>query len=95
MNTEWYRSRGYNFDITNSTAFDQYFVYGGTIYASISRIVDQIFNQYAKRPNQFAPFFTSYCNGTTATCAGLSQWGTVGLAKTGVIKNLTSVKTLI
>ena len=82
--TEWYRSRGYPFDITNSTAFDQMFVYGGTIFASISRVVDDIFNQYAKRPNQSAPFFTSYCNGTTATCGGLSQWGTVPLANAGL-----------
>ena len=73
--TEWYRSRGYAFDITNSTAYDQYFVYGGTVYESISRIVDQIFNQYVRRQGQYAPFFTSFCNGTTATCAGLSQWG--------------------
>ncbi|MBE6654844.1 MAG: spore cortex-lytic protein, partial [Ruminococcaceae bacterium] len=26
--TEYYRSRGYDFDITNSTAIDQSFVYG-------------------------------------------------------------------
>jgi len=90
--TEWYRGRGYPFDITNSTAFDQAFVYGGTIFGSINRIVDEIFNQYVKRPNQVAPFFTSYCNGTTATCSGLSQWGTVPLAKAGVIKNLTDGK---
>ena len=82
--TEWYRSQGRAFDITNSTAYDQYFVYGGTIYASISRIVDQIFNQYVRRAGQQAPFFTSFCNGTTATCAGLSQWGTVGLANQGL-----------
>ena len=24
--TEWYRSRGYDFDITNTTQYDQYFV---------------------------------------------------------------------
>ena len=81
--TEWYRNRGYNFDITNSTAYDQYFVYGRTIYESISRIVDEIFNQYVRRQGQIAPFFTSFCNGTTATCAGLSQWGTVTLANQG------------
>ena len=28
-------------------------------------------------------FFTSFCNGTTSTCAGLSQWGTVSLADQG------------
>lgn len=82
--TQWYRSRGYNFDITNSTAYDQYFVYGRTIYESISRIVDGIFNQYVRRQGQIAPFFTSFCNGTTATCAGLSQWGTVTLANQGM-----------
>lgn len=79
-----YRSRGYNFDITNSTAYDQYFVYGRPIYESISRIVDDIFNEYLRRQGQTAPYFTSFCNGTTATCQGLSQWGTVSLANQGL-----------
>ena len=82
--TEWYRSRDYNFDITNSTAYDQYFVYGRNIYESISLIVDEIFNEYVRRQGQTAPYFTSFCNGTTATCAGLSQWGTVTLANQGL-----------
>lgn len=82
--TEWYRSRGYNFDITNSTAYDQYFVYGRTIYESISKIVDNIFNQYVRREGHLAPYFTSFCNGTTATCSGMSQWGTVALANQGL-----------
>ncbi|MEY8375096.1 LysM peptidoglycan-binding domain-containing protein [Lachnospiraceae bacterium 56-18] len=82
--TEWYKARGYSFDITNSTAYDQYFVYGRPIYESISRIVDQIFNQYVRRQGQNAPYFTSFCNGTTATCQGLSQWGTVTLANQGL-----------
>lgn len=82
--TEWYRSRGYGFDITNSTAYDQYFVYGRPIYDSISRIVDNIFDEYVRRKGQLAPYFTSFCNGTTATCPGLSQWGTVTLAEQGL-----------
>lgn len=82
--TEWYRSRGYNFDITNSTAYDQAFVYGRAIYGSISRIVDKIFNEYVRRSGQNAPYFTSFCNGTTVTCEGLSQWGTVTLANRGL-----------
>ena len=53
--TEWYRSRGYGFDITNSTAYDQYFVYGRAIYESVSRIVDEIFNEYVRRQGQNAP----------------------------------------
>lgn len=82
--TEWYRSRGYNFDITNSTAYDQYFIYGRPVYASISNIVDEIFNEYVRRRGQNAPYFTSFCNGTTVTCSGLSQWGTVTLANRGL-----------
>lgn len=82
--TEWYRSRGYSFDITNSTAYDQNFIYGRNIYESISRIVDEIFNEYVRRQGQTAPYFTSFCNGTTATCSGLSQWGTVTLANQGL-----------
>lgn len=81
--TEWYRNKGYPFDITNSTAYDQYFVKGRPIYESISRIVDEIFNEYVRRNGQQNPYFTSFCNGTTATCAGLSQWGTVTLANQG------------
>ncbi len=81
--TEWYRSKGYPFDITNSTAYDQYFVKGRPIYSSINRIVDEIFNEYVRRRGQNNPYFTSFCNGTTATCQGLSQWGTVTLADQG------------
>ena len=82
--TEWYKSRGYNFDITNSTAYDQYFVYGRPIYDSISRIVDLIFNEYVRRRGQNAPYFTSFCNGTSVSCQGMSQWGTVTLANQGL-----------
>ena len=82
--TEWYRSRGYNFDITNNTAYDQYFVYGRNTYESISLIVDEIFNEYVRRQGQTAPYFTSFCNGTTSTCPGMSQWGTVSLANQGL-----------
>ena len=81
--TEWYRSRGYDFDITNSTAFDQAFVFGRNIFEETSVVVDEIFNRYLVRPNRVEPLFASYCNGTTTTCAGLSQWGTVALAESG------------
>lgn len=82
--TEWYRSRGYDFDITSSPAYDQYFVYGRPIYDSINKIADEIFNEYVRRSGQNAPYFTSFCNGTTVTCQGLSQWGTVSLANSGL-----------
>lgn len=81
--TEWYRSRGYNFDITSSTQYDQAFVYGRDIFGNISRIVDEIFNNYVVRRGNVEPLFTAFCNGTTVTCSGLSQWGTVSLANRG------------
>ncbi len=81
--TEWYPSRGYNFDITNSTAVDQAFVPNREIYENISRIVDDIFNDYVVKGGSVEPFFTQFCNGTTSTCPGLSQWGTVSLAESG------------
>lgn len=81
--TEWYRSRGYDFDITNSTQYDQAFVYGRDIFANISRIVDEVFNNYIVRRGSVEPLFTMFCNGTTVTCEGLSQWGTVTLANRG------------
>ncbi|MDR1940545.1 MAG: peptidoglycan-binding protein, partial [Clostridiales bacterium] len=83
--TEWYRSRGYNFDITNSTAYDQYYVEGRSIFDSISNTVDQVFNVYARRVGFRNPYFTQYCNGTTSVCEGLSQWGTVPLAEQGLL----------
>ena len=81
--TEYYRSRGYDFDITNSTAVDQSFVYGRDIFENISQIVDDIFNDYIRRQGAVEPLFAQYCNGTTVTCEGLSQWGTVPLAEAG------------
>lgn len=82
--TEYYRSQGYDFDITNSTRFDQSFIPGRDIYDSISEIVDDIFNSYVVRQGSVEPLFTQYCNGTTTTCDGLSQWGTVPLAEQGL-----------
>ncbi len=81
--TEWYRNQGYNFTITSSTAYDQKFMYGRNIYENISQIVDNIFNNFVSRPGIRQPLFTSYCNGTTVTCSGLSQWGSKYLGDEG------------
>lgn len=81
--TEWYRNKGYNFHITNSTAYDQYFIKGRNIFENISRIVDDIFNEYIIREGYMEPLLAQYCNGTTVTCKGLSQWDTVKLATDG------------
>lgn len=81
--TEFYRSRGYNYDITNSTAYDQYFVNGRSYFDNISRLVDELFNDYLRRPGFVEPLAAKFCNGTTATCEGLSQWGSQNLALQG------------
>ena len=82
--TEFYRSQGYDFDITNTTQFDQKFIKDREIFENISQIVDEIFTDYVTRQGSIGPFFTAYCNGTTTVCNGLSQWGTVGLAESGL-----------
>ena len=81
--TEFYRSRGYDFDITSSTAYDQAFVNGRSYFASVSRIADELFNDYLRRPGFVEPLAAKFCNGTTVTCEGLSQWGSQNLAKQG------------
>ena len=81
--TEFYRSRGYDFDITNSTAYDQYFVKGRAFFDNISRLVDELFNDYLRRPGFVEPLAAKFCNGTTVTCEGLSQWGSQNLAQQG------------
>lgn len=82
--TEHYRARGYDFDITNNTQYDQAFVYGRDFFENISEYVDEQFNNYIVRSGDLTPLFARYCNGTTSTCpGGLSQWGTVSLAEQG------------
>ncbi len=83
--TEYYRSRGYPFDITNSTAIDQSFVYGRDVFENISNLVDEIFDTYIRREGSVEPLFALYCNGTTVSCEGLSQWGSVALANQGLL----------
>ena len=81
--TEFYRSRGYDFDITNSTAYDQFFVNGRSYFENVARIAEELFNNYLRRPGFVEPLAAKFCNGTTATCEGLSQWGSQNLALQG------------
>ncbi len=82
--TEWYRGKGYNFTITNSTAYDQAFSYGRNIYDSISVIVDELFTTYVTRPGIRQPLFTQYCDGSRVQCPRwLSQWGSKTLGEQG------------
>ena len=81
--TEFYPSRGYDFQITSSTAYDQKFIRDRNIFENISRVVDEIFNDYIRRTGFVEPLAAKFCNGTTSTCAGLSQWGSQELAQQG------------
>ncbi|MCI9409519.1 MAG: spore cortex-lytic protein [Oscillospiraceae bacterium] len=82
--TEWYRSQGYDFDITNSIQYDHSFVENRDIFEPISRIVDDIFNEYLVRQGSVEPLFATYCDGIEVTCDGLYQWGSVDLANQGM-----------
>lgn len=81
--TEYYPSRGYPFNITSSTAYDQKFIKGRSIFENVSEIVDSIFNSYIRRIGFVEPLAAKFCNGTTATCDGLSQWGSQAMAEQG------------
>ena len=81
--TEFYRVRGYPFDITASTAYDQQFYKGRSYFANISRLVDSLFDDYIRRVGFIEPLAAKFCNGTTVSCEGLSQWGSQNLAAQG------------
>lgn len=81
--TEYYRSRGYDFDITNSTMNDQKFIKGRSTFQNIDQLVDELFNTYIRRVGFVEPLSARFCNGTTVTCSGLSQWGSEDLAQQG------------
>ena len=82
--TEWYRNKGYDFTITSSTAFDHKWIYGRNIFESISRIVDEIFDNYLSRPGVRQPILTQYCDGQKVQCPGwMTQWGSKYLGDQG------------
>lgn len=80
---EWYRSKGYNFDITSSPMYDQTYKEGRSTYENIDDIVNDIFDNYIVKGNQIQPYFTRYCDGRVTKCDGFSQWGSVTLANQG------------
>ena len=81
--TGFYRNQGKSFDITNSPAYDQTYVYQRDIYENISEIVDEIFNSYIRRTGNVEPLFAEFCDGIEVKCNGLYQWGSVDLANAG------------
>ena len=88
--TEWYRSKGYDFTITSSTAYDHKFIYGRNIFNNISQIVDSVLTNYVTRPGIEQPLLTQYCDGQRVSCPNwMTQWGSQYLATQGY--NATSI----
>jgi peptidoglycan hydrolase-like protein with peptidoglycan-binding domain len=81
--TEFYRSRGYDFDITNSTRYDHAYTENGEVFDTVSVVVDEIFNNYIRRVGTVEPLFAVFCDGVQTQCSGLSQVGSAELANNG------------
>ncbi|WMJ78898.1 MULTISPECIES: peptidoglycan-binding domain-containing protein [unclassified Sedimentibacter] len=81
--TEWYRSRGYNFDITNDTRYDQAFVPNRGIFDNVAAIVDDLFDSYIVKQGRLEPLYAQFCDGRISQCPGLLQWGSVDLSEQG------------
>lgn len=82
--TEWYRNKNFNFTITSSTAFDHKWMKGKTIYESIERVVDSLYNNFISRPNIKQPILTQYCDGKRVSCPNwMTQWGSKALGDDG------------
>ena len=82
--TEWYRNKGYDFTITSSTAFDHKWIYGRNVFDSISKVVDELFDNYLSRPGVRQPILTQYCDGQRVKCPGwMTQWGSKYLGDQG------------
>lgn len=82
--TAYYRNNGYDFDITNSPAYDQTYIYQRDIFANVSQIVDELFNSYIRKRDFIEPLFAQFCDGIEVSCQGLSQWGSLELADDGL-----------
>ena len=82
--TEWYRSKGYSFTITSSTAFDHAFTYGRNILQEISTIVDELFTTFITKPDIRQPLLTQYCDGQKVQCPNwMTQWGSKKMGDQG------------
>lgn len=83
--TEWYRSKGYSFTITSSTAYDHKFINNRNFFDTINVVVDDIFNTYIKRPpTARQPLLAQYCDGQKAQCPNqMTQWGSKDLGDQG------------
>lgn len=84
--TEWYRSKGYTFTITSTTAYDHKYIHERNVFDTISVAVDEIFNTFIKRPpTARQPLLAQYCDGVKTQCPGqMTQWGSKDLGDQGL-----------
>ena len=82
--TNYYRNRGYDFDITSSPAYDQTYVYQRDIFENVSDIVDEVYDSYIRRVGSVEPLFAQFCDGIEVNCDGIKQWESVELAEAGL-----------
>ncbi len=81
--TAWYRSRGYGFDITGAASYDAQYVPGRNSYATIDRLVDEVFSIYVRRAGAVEPFFACSCDVDQPDGSGMRQAEAVALAQAG------------
>lgn len=81
--SKFYRTRGYNFDITNDPDVDQPYVYMHPTYDNINKIVDNIFTEYISRENENMPISAEICY-ESIRCSGLSVESSIEMAENGM-----------
>ena len=81
--TNWYKSRGYGFEITNSRKYDQMYVKGRTLFRNVCDIVDEIFDSCIKVEGFNQPFLAK-CENLSKEDRCLSRWGSLDLAEDGL-----------
>ena len=81
--TNWYRSKGYGFEITSSPSYDQMYVKGRNLFRNVCNIVDDIFDKCIK-VNGFHQPFLAKCDNVTSDYRVLSRWGSFRLAEDGM-----------
>ena len=72
--TEYYRARGYDFDITSTTRYDQAYVEDGDIFENISRIVDDTTSCGRAVWSRCSPSFATGCGPGAVACPNGAAW---------------------
>ncbi len=80
--SQWYRSKGYGFEITSSENRDQMYVKGRNLFRNICNIVDECFDNYINIEGYNQPILAK-CVNENESKNTLSRWGSFDLAEKG------------